>query len=888
MNASRKNPYSPRWSSFVAASAFALALAGCGGGGGGSSSDSTSTAPPPVAPPVVTAPSGAPAGSAVVTAAAADPVTSNTAANPNQAFGLIVAAGGTPITLNSPPVVYFTVIDSAGKFVPGLTLVKETGKADAACSTSATSTAGNVTFAMAKLDGATGYWQSLISRQRLDASVTTPITRYSVVEGTTDPKPTATLTNPTTAVSDPSTRVVGILEENASGGYYTYRFATDVVTPLLLKDAVAGRSFAATAASATAPAYQNRIANNGNVAVKDGNTIHRVGVQLCYTDPVSSAKVVVNPTMDFKVCADGVGVPVKASDGKTVAPYRKVVDAASCNECHSKLTAHGTRVDPNYCVICHNPGSGDYYNNTNVDLRTMAHRIHAGGKLKGWFGTTYKVASLDFSKVNFPQPLGNCTKCHDGAKKDAAGAQLAAQGDNWKNAPTRVACGSCHAGINFATNTGVTIGDAAKGLTTSSVAHIGGAKQDDTQCILCHDSTNIPVYHSDTIPTTADASKRTMSAEITGVTIDVVPTAVTATTTAGSTGTGNVTVTFTLTDNGVPVTTSTAFSGMAFTLNKLNFAANGSSTYWQSYTGRGRTKDATKPPVIQGYSENALAANLTHAGSGVWTYKFQLLNGSTPGDIRTISKVANATAGSITGVYSAASMPVLPNATLTDTSMTTVSYDWWKTHRVGMEFNKVSGTTRIDNKFNAIFDFVPLADPARKAETRNIVSMNTCATCHAGTKLHKGYTVEYCVACHNQNTYEPYSGSTTTLLGTVSVDLQQFVHKLHMGRDLPSVAAGGSYIINNENYSYGAFPGNIKDCAICHSATATKPGSTTVLENASAWYTTPTKRACGTCHDSAAALSHIDGQIFAGAEQCTTCHSATSAYGLDVKSVHRK
>ena len=240
MNASRKNPYSPRWSSFVAASAFALALAGCGGGGGGSSSDSTSTAPPPVAPPVVTAPSGAPAGSAVVTAAAADPVTSNTAANPNQAFGLIVAAGGTPITLNSPPVVYFTVIDSAGKFVPGLTLVKETGKADAACSTSATSTAGNVTFAMAKLDGATGYWQSLISRQRLDASVTTPITRYAVVEGTTDPKPTATLTNPTTAVSDPSTRVVGILEENASGGYYTYRFATDVVTPLLLKDAVAG------------------------------------------------------------------------------------------------------------------------------------------------------------------------------------------------------------------------------------------------------------------------------------------------------------------------------------------------------------------------------------------------------------------------------------------------------------------------------------------------------------------------------------------------------------------------------------------------------------------------------------------------------------------------
>lgn len=881
MNIFCKNRTLSRWASGIAASLLTVALAGCG-----SSGDTTAAAAPAAGGTAAAA--GAPAGTAVITAAAASPTTTNTAANPAQAFALISTVGAAPVTIQSPPVVNFTVIDSAGKFVPGLKLVVAAGKADPACSTSATSTSGHVTFAMAKLDSATGHWQSLISRQRLDASVTTPLTRYSVVEGTTDPKPTATLTNPDTALADPSTRVVGILEENTSGGYYTYRFATDVTTSLLLKDAVAGRSLASSAATATAPAYQNRIANNGNVAVKDGKTIHRVGVQLCYTDPASSAKVVVNPTMDFTVGADGVAVPVKAADGKTIAPYRKVVDAASCNECHSTLSAHGTRVDPNYCVICHNPGSGDYYNNTNVDFRAMVHKIHAGAELNSWFKTTYKVASHDYSKLKFPQPLGNCTKCHDGAKKDAAGAQLAAQGDNWKNVPTLVACGSCHAGIDFAKNTGVTIGDAAKGLTTSSIAHIGGAKQDDTQCVLCHDSTNIPVYHSDTIPTTGDASKRTMSAEISKVVIDVVPTAVTATTTTGSTGTGDVTVTFTLTDNGVPVTASTAFSGMAFTLNKLNFAANGSSTYWQSYTGRGRTKDATKPPVIQGYSENALAANLTHTGSGVWTYKFQLLNGSTPGDIRTITKVANATASSITGVYSAASMPTLPNATLTDTSMTTVSYDWWKTHRVGMEFNKVSGTTTINNKFNAIYDFVPLADSARKAETRNIVSMNTCATCHAGTKLHKGYTVEYCVACHNQNTYEPYSGSTTTLLGTVSVDLQQFVHKLHMGKDLPSVVAGGSYVINNENYSYGAFPGNIKDCAICHSATATKPGTTTVLENASAWYTTPTKRACATCHDSTAATGHIDSQITAAGEQCAFCHGPTSSYGLGVKSVHAK
>lgn len=695
----------------------------------------------------------------------------------------------------------------------------------------------NARFIIAKLvrgtDNAPDQWQSYSARTRTEAGVDY-VQHYAVQD------------------ADGAYSTATNLVYNEAG-FYTFTFPVDITDDTLLPPGV----------------------------TYDRTATHRVAIQLRYTS-AAGTDVRVNPYFDFTIDASGNAVAV-TDDTMT----RKVVDVSSCNQCHSKLALHGGgRVDTQYCALCHNPSTIDEKTAKTVDLKVMVHKIHAGKELKTWFGEDYTIQTGSFAKVVFPQDLRNCTKCHDNTK--------APQADNWKSVPSRAACGACHAGIDFATGKGATIANAeadiaAKvALGTTATGHIGGSKQDDKQCVLCHDATNIPVYHSDTMPTTADASKRTMSAEITKVVIDVVPTAATATTTAGSTGTGNVTVTFTLTDAGVPVTSSTAFSGMAFTLNKLNFAANGSSTYWQSYTGRGRTKDATKPPVIQGYSENALAANLTHTGSGVWTYKFQLLNGSTPGDIRTISKVANATASSITGVYSAASMPVLPNATLTDTSMTTVSYDWWKTHRVGMEFNKVSGTTTINNKFNAIYDFVPLADPARKAETRNIVSMNTCATCHAGTKLHKGYTVEYCVACHNKNTFEPYSGSTTTLLGTVSVDLQQFVHKLHMGRDLPSVAAGGSYIINGENYSFGAFPGNIKDCAICHSATATKADGTTVLENAANWYTKPTKLACGACHDSTAASSHIDSQIFAGVEQCTTCHSATSAYGLDVKSVHSK
>jgi OmcA/MtrC family decaheme c-type cytochrome len=433
----------------------------------------------------------------VIAAAAASPATTNTAANPNQAFGVIAGVGAAPVSIQSPPVVNFTVIDTAGKFVPGLKLIVPAGTADPACSTSATATTGHVTFAIAKLnkptDGSPSTWQNLISRQRIPANTAT---QFSVLEGTTDPKPTATVTNPAGADTDASKRIVGILEENTAGGYYTYRFATDVVTPLAIADAVAGKG-----------GVSGKVANNGNVVVKDGKTIYRIGAQLCYTDPASKAAVVVNPLMDFTVGADGIAVPVKATDGKTITDAKKVVDKASCNECHSTLKVHGTRVDPNYCVMCHNPGSTDYNTNNPIDLKYMVHAFHMGKALPN----DYKVVGLvakggtgtaTVTGIAYPQNAKNCVKCHTGtaaAAGSASGTHATADGDNWQKVPSRNACGGCHNGINFAANTGVTIADAAMGLTSSSYGHVGGAKSDDTQCAICHTAVDIPKYHLATV-----------------------------------------------------------------------------------------------------------------------------------------------------------------------------------------------------------------------------------------------------------------------------------------------------------------------------------------------------------------------------------------------------
>jgi OmcA/MtrC family decaheme c-type cytochrome len=385
-------------------------LVACGGGGGGSAP----AAPPP-----------APVGD-VATAVAAAGFTGGVSnatptVNPKMVFQLV---GSTPITINSPPVVNFTVVDASGKFVPALKLLG-----------SATCGGSNMSFSIAKYDGVN--WQSLISRQRYTAD-NVPSGKYSVVEGTTDPKPTATVSNPDTAITDPSTRLVGILEENTASNYYTYRFATDVTTPLLIANAVAGKN-----------GVSGKVANNGQLAVKDGKTIHRVALQLCYLDPVTQATVKLNPYVDFTLASNGVGVPVKDAQG-AFTDAKKVVDRASCNECHSNFAQHGgNRVDPNYCVVCHNAGSTDYNTNNPIDFKLMVHKFHMGKRLVN----DYQVVGAIAKKTNvtvtpnivtgvvYPQNQKNCVACHDGS---ATAKHKTANGDNWKSTANKNACFSCH------------------------------------------------------------------------------------------------------------------------------------------------------------------------------------------------------------------------------------------------------------------------------------------------------------------------------------------------------------------------------------------------------------------------------------------------------------
>ena len=106
-----------------------------------------------------------------------------------------------------------------------------------------------------------------------------------------------------------------------------------------------------------------------------------------------------------------------------------------------------------------------------------------------------------------------------------------------------------------------------------------------------------------------------------------------------------------------------------------------------------------------------------------------------------------------------------------------------------------------------------------------------------------------------------------------------------MGRSLPSVLAGTPYVIignaqSINDFSTVGFPQDIRNCANCHEGTnaAQKP------TQSAAWYTYPSRAACGSCHDDvnfATGANHPAGAQ-ADDSACASCHVPDSGQEFDV------
>jgi OmcA/MtrC family decaheme c-type cytochrome len=203
--------------------------------------------------------------------------------------------------------------------------------------------------------------------------------------------------------------------------------------------------------------------------------------------PLNSLGTVANAVLDF--------VP----SGAAVTQVRDEVRTENCNQCHDPLALHGgARQEVRLCILCHNPGNTDPYTGNSLDFNVYIHKIHMGGNLPSVTGQPLNILATngrgtsttatgatqsplgagnvpagtpyqligdeqsvnDYSTLIWPQDVRNCTTCH----------QKGTQSDNWKNNPSRAACGSCHDNVNFATGRN----------------HPGGVQTDDSQCSVCH------------------------------------------------------------------------------------------------------------------------------------------------------------------------------------------------------------------------------------------------------------------------------------------------------------------------------------------------------------------------------------------------------------------
>jgi len=460
----------------------ALVVAGCSGDTGSAGAPGTQGPPGPPGPP------GSDAGPVITIRSNATPA-NDAAAAAWAALALRVTV--TSVSISSPAVVNFTVTDDTGTPVKGLGNTSRSSTATVAGLT-------NLSFSLAKLvPGANGDPSQWVS--------------YMV---TTVPTTTAA-----SAPTRPTTDNAGTLVDRGDGSY-TYTFYRDVPQIKSQVDAmtVSGANNKADLGDLTyAPSLVHRltIQLSGNAPGTGTNTPNAVEVAGFPGVPLTEA---VDVIYDF---IPATGQPA-ANSGRDIVATQK------CNECHRRLGGipgddpessgagfhGGNRNETRYCVVCHTEQRKYGRTEATIDSGTLTftsantylvdgraignlpnhiHHIHMGKHLAK---KNYNYANVLYNEVLFPQDLRNCTKCHDGSATSTA---QTAQGDNWKNAPSRRACGGCHDGINFATGMGVTIADALKGLisTTSfnGFAHGGQSQADDSQCTTCHTPGNIDVVH---------------------------------------------------------------------------------------------------------------------------------------------------------------------------------------------------------------------------------------------------------------------------------------------------------------------------------------------------------------------------------------------------------
>ncbi len=176
------------------------------------------------------------------------------------------------------------------------------------------------------------------------------------------------------------------------------------------------------------------------------------------------------------------------------------------------------------------------------------------------------------------------------------------------------------------------------------------------------------------------------------------------------------------------------------------------------------------------------------------------------------------------------------------------------------------------------YNFVPNGSPV--TVTRDVIRTASCNRCHDQLAFHGGYAqgTNMCVMCHQPQNADPVTGN--------SLDFKVYIHKIHMGSQLPSVVGTSTtpgvpyeiigYMNSVNNFSTVIDPADPRRCEVCHD-------QTTGAAQAKAFLEEPSRAACGACHDNVnfATGANHPGGFQADDTQCADCHVAQGETPFD-------
>ena len=287
-------------------------------------------------------------------------------------------------------------------------------------------------------------------------------TIVSVTNGTAGSTPTVNFTLTNNAGNGVPISALGSLSLTMAGpttdyGYTTFGSAT---TPGYVTESAA-KAASCSAAGACVYTFTHAVPAGATGTYAIGLEARRTETVLAgYPNQQSITYGASNPVNYFSV------------DGSTIAPRREVVALTNCNQCHYKLSLHGTlRNNTEYCVMCHNPSNTDVSQRGSatvaaqqilppqgIDFNRLVHRIHSGPNATA-DGAKYPYVVIgfggsvnDFSTTRFPplNPNGspgdteNCSLCHtNGSEQNLPlGLNQMVDPQGWIN-PIQAIAGSC-------------------------------------------------------------------------------------------------------------------------------------------------------------------------------------------------------------------------------------------------------------------------------------------------------------------------------------------------------------------------------------------------------------------------------------------------------------